>query len=243
MYKSFRVIKAPTLVLILLILSLTGCSTKFGIERGSQPKERLDVELKPGGGGMIRTIYCDIHVEEIGSEQWEDLLENYFFVTPEGDIYDYRVPRLHFLRVVIQSRWEEPLIFDEAKLKYGDITLNSLSVEDLETRLKSPYYGIFNFEGILKPRRVVTGKYSTESTIDYEKDTIGTEMECIPPMDTITQFVIFERIPVQYRKYKLFFTIKHSGKKKTIDFDFDRYEYRTRGTDFKQPKKEIEEYY
>jgi len=221
------------------ILHQIACSPRYGIERYTKPTERPDVEVMNEGTALIRSIYCDIYVQQITPKNWEKLLKSTAFINPKSNNLKYRVPKLLFFQAIIKNTWKEPIKIDKIELKYDGITVQSLDAGELSSMHKSPMYVIFKFNKILSPRRIISEHYTVDK-IDYEKDIISSRIKFIPPLDSELRIIAFGWIPIEYRKYKLIFTIYYPGNKKIIDFDFNRLEYRTDGGHFQKPKNKIE---
>jgi hypothetical protein len=54
-------------------LSSASCTPRFGIERGTAPVERIDVDIKKGGCALIHGRYFDVSAEAIDEERWAAL--------------------------------------------------------------------------------------------------------------------------------------------------------------------------
>ncbi|MFC1669823.1 hypothetical protein ACFL20_05470 [Spirochaetota bacterium] len=225
----------------ILIVTLTGqsCAHQYGLDRYSQAIERYDTEINKKGYALIRSIYCDIYIENITYTSWEKLLDNEIFIRKNININKYRIPKLFFIHVIIKNTWKNPLVLEKVIIKYNNNILAPLTITEIRRKTKSPMYSKFNFKRILSPIRLLSDKYSIKE-IDYEKDIIPLKLKFIPPSDKIIRIIAFDWIPVEERKLKLKFIFDQSGIKKVINFDLKRHEYRTRGEHFKKtPKKKV----
>jgi hypothetical protein len=227
--------------LSLCVLVLAGCARTFGIERGIKPEQQLDVEIKKEQCAIIRTPQCDIAVEPIDTRAWATLLKHNIFEKERKNPSSIRIPKLAFFHIIISNAGKSPLTVESVTLSYGPDRVQPLSVQKVIERCKSPAYGAFHFKRILTPLRLI-GDMNCVRKINYERDVVSYRLRVINPGDRIIMIKAFEWIPVQYRELKIAVAIATVNNiQKTIDFNFKRVEYRTRGKFFRNPAKEKEE--
>jgi len=222
-------------IIIAAVLLIVSCSKKYGIETSLQPVPRSDIEIKKEGCAVIRSDCCDIYLEEIDSEKWKILLGNTIYLDNDSG-KTFRFPKLLFFHAIIKNTADIPIAIEEIVLNYADSAAKSLDLARLRPHVKSPMYDIFNFSALLSPRRLLEEK-SCLGKIKHDTETIGYEFGFIQPSDSIVRIIAFERPPIELRTMKLVFVITLAGRKKIVDFDLVRTEYRTTG-DFTKPKKD-----
>ncbi len=213
------------------------CSKKFGIVRGTRPAERADVEVnRKQGCALIRHRDFDIAAQEIGLGDWVKLLEHEIFLRRKGQT-EARIPRLHFFHIVLSNAGTAPVRLEEALVRYGGTEVRALSAETVLDRCKSPAYAAINMKSLLGAKRYLGEKWCV-GEIDYTKDAVDYNFDFIAPGDTAIRIVAFDWIPVQHRKLKLLVKVRGTeGDVKTVDFDFTRLEYRTKGGHFTRKKE------
>lgn len=227
--------------LLALALSLSfgsaACGRKFGMVRAIRPAERLDMEVnKKYGCALIRNRDFDVAVQEIGLPEWEHLLKHEIFLKKKGNS-EARIPRLHFFHVTLTNAGLVPMKIDEILVRYGDIEKRAMSTVEVLDRCKSPAYAAINIKSLLGMKRYLGDKWCIKE-IDYSTQVIDYLPDVIIPGDCIILVSAFDWIPVQYRDLKVVLKVKHAGqdRQKTVDFDFKRLEFRTRGGHFTREK-------
>ncbi len=212
------------------------CSGKHGIVRSIDAVERIDVEQKTGGCSVIRSLYCDIYVELMNSEKWNYLLNNQFFTASSREYDNYRFTNYPVLHYIVRNTGREPIKIEKISVEYGKKKTDSLTFQTFKSLHKSQAYKVFEFKKLFTNRRLVGDKYCLKK-IDYHKDTVPFLFDFIPPSDTVLGFTAFPWIPVEERKFRVIFHIDYAGRKKVLNFDFQRFEYRSRGEDFRKQEK------
>ncbi len=231
--RNFFIILFPVILFI-------SCSRKYGILRSTDAVERYDIEQKANGCSVIRSIYCDIHVELLDSEKWHTLFENHYFAAPSRKNENYRFSNYPVLHYVVKNTGREPVKIEKIVIEYGNIKSESLSYQSFQSRHKSSAYKVFEFKKLFGEKRLLGNKYCLKE-IDYHKDTLPFRFDFIPPSDTVLNFTAFPWIPVEQRNFRVYFHIDYAGKKKVLNFDFQRFEYRNRGNDFRKPEKKSDQ--
>ena len=110
-------------------------------------------------------------------------------------------------------------------------------------KCKSHAYALFNFKSILSPKRLMGHEYCIKG-IDYEKDIINYDIDFIGPGDRVMSIAGLEWVPVQIRAVKLkivFSGIEGNAFKKEFTFNYKKYEYRTKGKDFRRPGSKLKD--
>jgi hypothetical protein len=212
------------------------CSKKYGIIRNTEAVERYDVEQKAKGCSVIRSIYCDIYVELLDSEKWNYLFTNHYFTASSLEHENYRFSNYPVLHYVIKNTGREPIKVERIVVEYGKNKSDSLTFQSFQSLHKSSAYKVFEFKKFFRGRRLLADKYCLKE-IDYHKDTIPFRFDFIPPSDTVLKFTAFPWIPVEQRRFKVFFHIDYAGRKKILNFDFQKYEYRIKGDVFRKVEK------
>lgn len=231
------------LLFLIVLVSLFSCKHKFGIERGIRPLSGSDVEIRKDGPVVVRCKNFDMTIEHIDVFKWVKLLQQDLFVKNEQVQSEIRIPKFIFFQIIIQNVSSFPIALKSITIIYGDNEKKPLSHNEAAKRCKSPAFSLFNFKSILTPKRLLDKEISIKK-INYAKDTIGFNLDFISPGDRILKIVAFDWVPVQYRKFsiktKVAFT-KSGVDEKIVDFNFSRFEYRTKGKYFRRIKEKSKE--
>ena len=75
---------------------------------------------------------------------------------------------------------------------------------------------------------------------DFQTNMKKYKKEYIESGDKVMKLLIFDGIPVQYRKFTLSLRVKSDIIQKSVDFRFIRFEYRHSGRYFVKPDKNID---
>ena len=183
------------------------------------------------GKALIRSLYCDISLQQIQDRQWEKILNNQALINPKLKKRMYRVPKVLFFETTIKNTWKYPVEIEKITIDYGKVSKKSLTDTDMTLQYKSPLYKLFNFEEIFKTRRII-GKEKPLDTINFYRETIPYRISFIPPGDLALKIFALEKPESRVRSYRITFYLKLLERKKVIAFNIMRFEYRTRGKNF-----------
>jgi hypothetical protein len=211
------------------------CSRKYGIIRSIDAIERYDVEQKDQGCSLIRSIYCDMYVELLDSKKWNYLFENQYFTTSSREYENFRFSNYPVLHYVVRNTGREPIKIEKIVIEYGINKIESLTFQSFQSLHKSSAYKVFEFKKLFRKKRLLKNKFCLKE-INYREDTLPFGFDFIPPSDTVLNFTAFPWIPVEQRKFRVYFHIDYGGRKKILNFDFQRFEYRNRGDEFRSHK-------
>jgi len=212
---------------LILILSASLCTSclRTGLVRSITPVERPDVEATKYGTATVRSLYCDIMVEPVDDGLWRSIRNSAAYgKTPDPGSLQ-RTPPLTAFQVVVKNTLNAPIQLRNTQLSFGPRTMEAQTADGVRDRLKSPSYSGFNLDAIFSFRRLISERDGSEA-IDYDRDTVDMKLDFIPPRDSVLTIIVFERMPVSSRTFKLRFVIAAMGNLKTIDFDFIRDEHR-----------------
>jgi len=224
----------------LIILSFFSCGRKFGIERFDRPNNSLAVGIDKNGTALIRSLYCDISLQQIQDWQWEKILSSKSLINPKIRKKIYRVPKVLFFETTIKNTWKYPVEIEKITIDYGKTSKKSLTHSDMAMQYKSPLYKLFNFEEIFKTRRVIAKKKPLD-TMNFSTETIPYRISFIPPGDLALKIFALEKPESRERNYRITFHLKLLKEKKVIAFNIMRFEYRTRGKNFIKTRKKNHE--
>lgn len=220
-------------LLTAMMLCSSGCSRKYGMERRISPVERLDVEIdKRAECALVRQRDFDIAASVLSEAGWAKLLSIGQYQKKRGSD-ELRLPRLIFFHIVLANAGKAPLSISSIALRYGDNEIGELQKEEILRRCSSPVYGSMDLKKIIENKRYLGDKWCF-SEIEYEKDVIEYSLPSIASGETLLRIAVFDWIPVQHRKFSLVVRVKNeiTREEKTIDFPFERKEYRTKGKFF-----------
>ncbi|MDY6934183.1 MAG: hypothetical protein SVZ03_08165 [Spirochaetota bacterium] len=228
------------IIFITIFLPTLACKTKPGILREIRPVDRLDTQIEEEKCVVVMGEFYKIAVEYIDMSYWTNLMKNDIFSSKGEGISNMRKPKLMFFHIVFSNTGIGILEVEGIKLRYGEIEMKDLSIEDVQKRCKSPVFKVLDLDKLFSNRRYLNQSNSLKE-IDYIKDVIDYKFEFILPQDRILKVVAFDWIPVEYRQFKLIIRLKSFNIEKEIDFDFKRHEYRRKGNHFREPLKDEEE--
>jgi hypothetical protein len=221
-------------------VSLSACHHGSALERRDSPERNAIIDVYSDGRAMLRSLYCEISVRQIGEAEWESLLKNSMFINAAHHESAYRVPRLNFFVITVKNTGELPLVMEEISLSFGSEKQALLTPAAIRKGFASPMYGLFNFDEIMGSRRLLVEEYDIKK-LDFAEDTVNYKLDFIAPDDTLIRIVAFGYPPVSVRKYRMDFSLKYQGALKRISFTMTRNEYRTRGQDFIERPDNIQE--
>jgi nanoRNase/pAp phosphatase (c-di-AMP/oligoRNAs hydrolase) len=228
--------------LLALVLALAcgpaACARKFGMVRAMHPAERLDVEInRKHGCALIRHRDFDAAAQEIGLAEWEHLLKHELFLKKKGHS-EARIPRLHFFHLALTNAGKVPLKIGEILIRYGGREAQAMTTSEVLDRCKSPAYAAINMKSLLGMKRYLGDKWCIRE-IDYSAHVIDYLPDVVLPGDCVILVAAFGWVPVQYRDIRLVIKVRQTGqdREKTVDFDFKRLEFRTRGGHFTRGKE------
>lgn len=215
------------------MLCSSGCSRKFGMARQVSPDARIDIETdKRGVCALVRHRDFDIAASQLTEADWVKLLSMSQYQKKRG-ADAIRLPRLHFFHIVLSNVGKAPLSISGVAIRYVDSEVQELQKEEVLRRCSSPVYGSIDLRKIIENKRYLGDKWCF-SEMEYEKDVIGYSLPSIAAGETLIKIAVFDWIPVQHRKFNLVIRVRNeiTHEEKSIDFPFERKEYRTKGTFF-----------
>lgn len=180
--------------------------------------DRGDVDIVGNRAGLIRTVYCDIYIENLSM----DLRQKIF----DSDVYrgiGRGMPLEPCFQFIIANTWNRPLKIENIGLRYDN--------EDIKPELfdyvKDPGYSekrfAVNLNSLMQTRRLLSEDELIDE-IDYDTETVEYRSDFIAPGDKVLFYRFFPVVP--HRKgVKMYVTIKYFDTKKIIDFDITRFEY------------------
>jgi hypothetical protein len=191
----------------------------------TRPVERTDVEITAGGGALIRSVYCDVTVEPADAAFWDRVGRTAAYGKKPSPGARRRVPPLAAFHLIIKSTIGSPLRLERARITAGDTARDSLTRDAVARRLSSPAYSCYDFAGLLSYRRLMVERDSSR-WIDYDRETIASTLDFIPPGDSVVTMVLFERPPVGQERFRITLEFSSLGGRKAVSCDFDRRDYR-----------------
>jgi hypothetical protein len=227
-----RVIALPAAAALLL-----SCLPGEGLVHLTRAVERTDVEITAGGSTLIRSVYCDITIEPADSALWEKLGKAAAYRKKPLPGARRRVPPLAAFHVIIKSTIGAPLRLERSRIFSGDTTADCLKRDTIAARLRSPAYSYYDFASLLSYRRLTVERDSFR-LIDYDRDTIASTFDFIPPGDTVVTMLFFERPPAGQERFRLTLEFSASGNRKTVSCDFTSRDYRASDREYNRIKKE-----
>ncbi len=215
---------SAALTTALLLTAGAACGPR-ALERFTLPVDRAAVEITADGTSLMRSVYCDISVAPIEGPAWHRLLRRGACSGPAGRAVDVPIPPLTLFHVIVRSTVNLPVRVERAELRYDEGTISSLGVKEMRDRFSSSSYSACDPAILLSFRRLLE-EHTSPGAIDYRRDTIESKLDFIPPYDYVAGVVAFERIPHREKRFILRFLIESAGKKRNVDFHFERIERR-----------------
>lgn len=235
-------LKSGLLIVLLLVLQIPSCSSKYGLEHRTEAIEKLTGEIKTERCANARTRFMDMAVSSIEESDWEKLL-TYEPFSHQKKSSIVRIPKILFFQAVLVNTGDTPVLLEDISfiLTHDGREEKPIPADLLAGRFKSPAYSAFNFSNILSPKRLINEK-NCINEINYENDLIDYKFSFLSPGDRLIKIFAFEWQPVEHRSFTLKLSIKYGAMQKIIDFDFVRSEYRTKGRHFLKPETPKEEF-
>jgi len=227
----------------LIVLAVAcGCSRTPGIERGFSPVETAYVEAREGRIAVARALGLTVALEPVAPADWEKILEAKAYVNKEHRA-TMRVPSLVFFQLTVLNERDAPLpvAATEARISYGTQVKKAIPWKDLAAQLTSPAYSLINFAALGEPHRLTIPRFAI-ADIDYSENLVELKNATLAPGERMITFLAFDWLPVEVRGFKLT-VYPEADRKKSIDFEFTRFEYRTKGERFRKTEKEEREPY
>ncbi len=204
--------------LFLVFTVVLSCSSAGRSERILRAVERGDVEIVGNRSGLIRTLYCDIYVENLSRDLFDKIREaDVFRGSGRG------MPLEPCFQLIISNTWNKPFTVEKIVLRYD----NADHEPETYDYIKDPEYmsGRFsvNLRAMQRYRRLLSDD-ELISEIDYDAETVEYRSGFIAPGDKVLFFRYFPVVP-QRKGVKMYITIKYFDVKKIIDFDIARFDY------------------
>jgi hypothetical protein len=136
---------------------------------------------------------------------------------------------------VVYNADSEPVTVKKITVRCGDKEMAALSIASVREKCKSPSYAPYDFEKLLKNRRLLREEFCLKQ-IDFDRDSVEYGFHFINPGERVSRIIAFDWIPVECRNFVLSVEVVSSKFKKVIDFDFHRFEYRKKGEVFRKGK-------
>jgi len=215
MMSSMKNIIFLLLICISLLLSCSHDSRGVWIYRAG---ERGDVNIVGGRAGLIRTVYCDIYIENLSRELREKIYES--------DVYGgggRGFPVEPCFQFIITNTWSRPLKIDKISIRYDSSDREPEFFDYIKDSEYAEKRFSVNLNSMQQYRRLLSDDELIDE-IDYDTETVEYRSDFIAPGDKILFYRFFPVVP--HRKgVKIYIIIKYFEMKKIIDFDITRFEY------------------
>ena len=190
-----------------------------------RPVERTDVEITADGGALIRSVLCDVTIEPADAALWDRLAKTAAYGKKPAPGARRRVPPLAAFHLIIKSTVGSPLRLERSRISYGDGAGDSLERGAVARRLASPAYSYYNFAGLLSYRRLTRERDSCR-WIDYDRETLASTLDFIPPGDTVVTMMLLERPSAGQERFRLTLEFSSAGNRRAVSCDFTARDYR-----------------
>ncbi len=206
------------LILFALIVCIVSCSGN--LRKGSMFRavERGDVEVIGNRAGLIRTVYCDLYIQNLNIDARKRLADMDCY---RG--YGRDFPAEPCFQFIVSNTWNRPILIEKITLRYDSENHDP----EFFDYISDPGYRekrfAFNLNSMRQYRRLLSDNELIED-INYSKETIEYRSDFIAPGDKILFFRFFPYIPDR-KDIKIYITIKYFDIKKIIDFDISRFDY------------------
>lgn len=204
---------------------LPSCAGGEKLVRLTRVVERPEIEMTVGGAAMIRSVFCDLTVEPVDDALWTKLAGSDAYRKKPERGARRRIPPVAAFHVIIKSTISSPLRLENARLASGDTVRERMTIGAAAARLKSPAYSAYDFAGLFSYRRLAVEKDSSK-WIDYDRETLASTFDFIPPNDAVATVLFFERPPAGRGQLSLTFDLSASGNRKSVTFYFISRDYR-----------------
>jgi len=180
--------------------------------------ERGDVDIVGGRAGLIRTVYCDIYIENLSREQRSSVYDS--------DVYRGRgkgFPLEPCFQFIVSNTWSRPLKIDKISIRYDSVDRTPEFYSYIKDRDYPEKRFAVDLNSMQKYRRLLTDDELIDE-IDYDSETVEYRSDFIAPGDKILFYRFFPVVP-HSKGVRVYITIKYFEMKKIIDFDITRFEY------------------
>jgi hypothetical protein len=225
--------KYRKIILFLSCFLIFGCTSLNKIETDIISVESFRTRVVNNNCASIISNNFIIAVEELNKTDMENIRINNIFKNKNIKYRSSRIPKLIFLKILIENTENIPLDIGDIKLQYNNIFSNQLTAVDLRKRYNHPPYSVFNFDEILSLFKIDSDELC-DTEIDFSED-LKKYQGSIMPGDKAFKIIAFDWIPVGIREFSLSIVIKSDIIKKIIDFKLMRSEYRHSGGHFLKP--------
>ncbi|MBN2041526.1 MAG: hypothetical protein JW864_15925 [Spirochaetes bacterium] len=177
-------------------------------------------------------MYIDRNFEISIQEAREGFLDDFFNSTVFRNVnikYDTANHKELLLILLISNTGRHPFEISNIYINYANITLETLNAEQLSKNRQSFNDALFGYYSIK------TKDMCLKDTGFSEKIT-AFDGKSIKPGDKVIRLIAFNRIPAQFRNFKINVKVKSDIIQKIVDFKFIRFEYRHSGHHFVKPK-------
>lgn len=228
------------MVLAALSLFCISCGKSYTLERGFEPARTILIEKTPQGGALVRALFGDVVMRELSNDDFEKLLSSSFFLRkpkkgdPKQEKVPFRIPPYVFFETVIINDLESPIVLKSIVLRYKNEDHPAFTVEQIKKQCTSPAYAKFNFDTLLSPFRLL-GDSRTVKQIDFKQDLILCKLPYVAPSEKIYCIYAFDWVAAEVETVNVVMKFSTGDGEKTVDFDFIRPAYRTRGKYFTKP--------
>ncbi|HOT46739.1 MAG TPA: hypothetical protein PLM53_18915 [Spirochaetota bacterium] len=225
MEQSFITRTAAGIAVAILAAIALSCHPGSGLVQETLPAESAVVDITGAKTARIRSIYCDITVEPIDASDWERLAGVSAYRRAGPGPLSRRTPPLAAFLVIVKNTVNAPIRLEKAQILHDGATMAALTADRAGDRLRSPAYSWIDFRKLLSPRRLIAEPEPLRK-LDFDRDTIDTRLDFIPPQDHVLTIIAFDWIPVEIRKYRVDFTVSAMGGMRNLAVEFTRNEYR-----------------
>ncbi len=205
------------LLLCIVVISLSlSCSS--AAKWGYKTSERGDVDIVGNRAGLIRTVYCDIYIENLSRDLYQRVYDS--------DVYrgaGKGMPLEPCFQLIISNTWNRPLKIEKIMLRYDEEEHEPELYDYIkDSGYKEKRFAV-NLDKMMQGRRLLSEDELIDE-IDYDSETVEYRSDFIAPGDRVLFYRFFPVVP--HRKgVKMYITIKYFDMKKIIDFDIIRFDY------------------
>jgi hypothetical protein len=222
------------LTLIPAMIALAGCTREAGMIRYTRPVERLDVEVRTDGSGLVRTAFADISMRIVSAPEWIALGKTGVFYTKVDE--EQRMPPFTCLLIGIRNISPMPVSLHSLNIVTANETFSSWQAQEVAGYFFGPCYSRPDLNTVFLPRRILTDTLPLFGEIDFDR-TLLCDFPAVMPGDTVLMFRALPWIPAEERRFTVSAEFMIGTLKKTVAIDMQRFEYRRKGDYFNEPEQ------
>lgn len=217
-------------IIYLILCIFTSCTYKTGIFRDIAPVPRIDTTID-NSFAMIRTIYADIYIRYVNEETFNELSKQKCFRIENTEKIDIPLskPEFELFQIIVKNKSNYNISNIETKIIIKDRSIEPVSKESISKNKTYTSYRNIDMLKLFKYRRIISQKPDINN---FDKYTFEYDFNIIQKSDSICFFRGFGLHSDNSKNIKFEIAFECDKRKKVIDFDYKKIEYRHDSDEF-----------